>query len=111
MRQVCSNGQKQVVYWIAVLLLVVGGIASGMANDQVATGQGDNQGTKGAPRNPVPAVPCAARADAVIANTGIVSMDEQSVVDSYRSARGPYGPGNQGNEGSQGTVRAAESIV
>jgi hypothetical protein len=111
MKHVCLNRQKQLVHWLAVPLLVVGGMASGMATAQVETGQGDDQSSKGAPRNPVPAVPCAARANAVIANTGIVSMDERSVVDSYRSARGPYGPGNEGNEGSHGTVRAAESIV
>lgn len=64
-----------------------------------------------APGNPIPAVPCEARANAVIANTGIVSMDEQSLVDSYRSALAPYGHGNEGNEGSHGTIRSAESIV
>jgi hypothetical protein len=102
--------QKQVVQWVAVLLLLVWRPTSGIANDQLASELGDTQGFKEAPRNPIPAVPCAARANAVIANTGSVSMDEQSVVDSYRSSRGPYGPGNIGNKGSQGAVRAAEVI-
>ena len=111
MRQVRLNRQKQVVQWFVIPLWVVGGIACGMANARVATGQENNQGSKGTARNPVPAVPCAARGNAVIANRGIVSMDEQALVDSYWSARGPYGPGDEGNEGSHGTVRAAEAIV
>jgi len=79
--------------------------------------QNGDQGEQHGPRSTVgpsgraPAVPCEARADAVIANTGIVSMDEQSLVDSYQSALGPYGHGNEGNRGSHGTVRSAESIA
>jgi len=111
MIQVRWNGQRHAVLGMAVLLMAVCGTAACTGKDQVATGQGDEHGSKERPRNPIPAMPCAARAGAVIANTGIVSMDEQSVVDSYFSARGPYGPGNEGNKGSHGTVRAAEVIV
>ena len=64
-----------------------------------------------APGSPLRPVPCEARANAVIANTGAVSMDEQSLVDSYQSERGPYGHGNEGNRGSHATVRSAESIA
>jgi hypothetical protein len=111
MKQSRFSGRAEILQWVAVLLLLACGTASGIANDQVASGQGDKKGSKETPRNPIPAVPCAARANAVIANTGSISLDEQSLVDSYRSARGPYGPGNIGNEGSRGTLRAAGVIA
>jgi len=111
MKQRRFSGRAEILQWVAVLLLLACGTASGIANDQVASGQGDKKGSKETPRNPIPAVPCAARANAVIANTGSISMDEQSLVDSYRSARAPYGPGNIGNEGSEGTIRAAGVIA
>src|SRR5271166_840073 len=53
-----------------------------------------------APGSSLRTVPCEARANAVVANTGAVSMDEQSLVDSYQSERGPYGHGIEGNRGS-----------
>src|SRR5262249_21968144 len=52
-------------------------------------------------------VPCAARADAVIANSGRVISKKHSLVDSYNSALGPYGGTNVG---SHGTVRAATEV-
>jgi hypothetical protein len=54
------------------------------------------------------AIPCAAQADAVIANSGQVFSNAGSRVDSYRSSLGPYGGSNVGNDG---TVQAAGSIV
>jgi hypothetical protein len=53
-------------------------------------------------------VPCPARADAVIANTGRVVSSKHSLVDSYNSTLGAYGGANVG---SHGTVRAAGEIV
>jgi hypothetical protein len=55
-----------------------------------------------------PGIPCAARADAVIANTGEVSSNSGSLVDSYQSSLGLYGGTNIG---SSGNVQAAEAIV
>jgi hypothetical protein len=105
-----SNGQMRVVYCVALLLLMVCSSAYCMADDGTQSRQTDDQRSKVASYSPTPPVPCQARADAVIANTGAVSMDEQSLVDSYQSVRGPYGHGNEGNRGSYGTVRSAESI-
>jgi hypothetical protein len=53
-------------------------------------------------------VPCAAKADAVIANTGRVVSSIHSLVDSYNSTLGGYG---DANVGSHGTVRAADAIL
>jgi hypothetical protein len=53
-------------------------------------------------------VPCPARADAVIANTGRVVSSKHSLVDSFNSTLGAYGGTNVG---SHGTVRAAGTIV
>ena len=55
-----------------------------------------------------PGAPCLARATAVIADTGGVLLNSNSLVDSYQSSLGPYGGSNVG---SQGNVRAATSIV
>jgi len=46
------------------------------------------------------AVPCAARANAVIANTGNVYLNSNSLVDSYQSTLGAYGGSNVGNKGA-----------
>jgi RHS repeat-associated protein len=53
-------------------------------------------------------IPCAARAEAVIANTGNVFSNSGSLVDSYQSSVGPYGGTNIGTSGN---VQAAETIV
>jgi hypothetical protein len=42
-------------------------------------------------------VPCAGWADAVIGNTGGLTLNAQSLVDSYSSSLGPYGGGNVGS--------------
>src|ERR1700721_4294528 len=105
-----SNGQMRGVYCVALLLLMVCSSAFCMADDGTQNRETGDQRSKVALYSPIPQVPCQARADAVIANKGVVSMDEQSLVDSYQSARGPYGHGNEGNRGSYGTVRSAESI-
>ncbi len=54
------------------------------------------------------AVPCPARADAVIANTSRVVSSRHSLVDSYNSTLGPYGGANIGNHGN---VRAATVVL
>jgi hypothetical protein len=61
-----------------------------------------------APARSLAVVPCPARIDAVIANTGKVVSSEHSLVDSYNSTLGGYGGTNVG---SQGTVRAAGPVV
>src|SRR5438270_730455 len=53
-------------------------------------------------------VPCPARADAVIANSGPVVSSKHSLVDSYNSTLGAYGGTNVGNHG---TIRAAGVIA
>jgi hypothetical protein len=58
--------------------------------------------------SPIPPIPCLARADAVIADTGRVFADEHSLVDSYQSSLGEYGGANIG---SNGNVQAAGAIV
>lgn len=60
------------------------------------------------PNTPATPVPCAARADAVIANAGRVFSLHHSLVDSYKSTLGDYGGSNRGDDGN---VRAAEWIV
>lgn len=57
---------------------------------------------------PSPGVPCSARDSAVIANTGQVFSDSNSLVDSYQSSLGPYGGTNVGSDGN---VQAATTIV
>ena len=54
------------------------------------------------------AVPCAARARAVVANSGQSIHNANSLVDSYASSQGPYGGTNVG---TQGDVQAATNIV
>lgn len=56
----------------------------------------------------VAGIPCTARAEAVIANTGAVASGSGSLVDSYESSLGPYGGTNIG---SQAVVQAATSIA
>ena len=53
------------------------------------------------------AIPCAARAAAVVANTGKVVAQGNSLVDAYDSGLGPYGGANVHNGGA---VRAGTSI-
>jgi len=53
------------------------------------------------------AIPCPARAAAVIANTGKIVVQGTSLVDAYDSDKGLYGGANVHNGG---TVRAATSI-
>lgn len=55
-----------------------------------------------------PGVPCSARADAVIANTGSIFSDANSLVDSYQSSAGPYGGANVG---ANGNVQTAATVV
>lgn len=56
---------------------------------------------------PVDPVPCAAWADAVIANTGNVLVGASTLVDSYQSSLGAYGGTNVG---SAAVVQAATTI-
>jgi alpha-tubulin suppressor-like RCC1 family protein len=53
-------------------------------------------------------IPCAGRADAVIANTGQALFNSGTLVDSYNSNLGAYGGSNVG---SAGNVQAATSIT
>ncbi len=53
-------------------------------------------------------VPCSAWGAAVVANTGAVTLDAKSIVDSYASAVGPYGGRNVG---TAGTIIAGTSVV
>ena len=57
---------------------------------------------------PPPGIPCAARAAAVIANTGSVFSNPGSLVDSYQSSRGSYGGANVGADAK---VQAAATLV
>jgi len=57
---------------------------------------------------PAQGPPCAARADAVIANSGTVISLEHSLVDSYHSALGAYWGSNTG---ANGNVRAGGAII
>lgn len=66
-------------------------------------GIGGTGGTTG-----VNAVPCAALAEAVVANSGGVILNSQSIVDSYASGIGAYGGSNVG---SNAIVQAAASIT
>ena len=105
--RIWGSGRRVVLLGTAALFAV----ACNAATSQAASAPTDPQVFKDRPRNPIPAIPCAARANAVIANTGSIFLDERTLVDSYLSARGPYGPGDEGNQGSHGTARAAEVIV
>ena len=89
--------------WTVCPRLAAAGVAAGPANGE----QDAAQQPVLRPYTPATPAPCAARGKAVIANTGKVFSIKGSLVDSYRSIRGPYGRDNQGDEG---TVQAGETI-
>ncbi len=62
-------------------------------------------GVRAAPTDPVP---CAAWADAVVGNTGSVTVGSSTLIDSYQSSLGGYGGTNVG---SAAVVQAATTIV
>jgi len=100
--------QRNSAAWMAAMLLVVCGSAFCVAQDATQSKPESNPLPTLAPHNPATPVPCAAREDAVIANTGAVFSIEHSLVDSYQSSLGEYGENNMGDDG---TVRAGESVV
>jgi hypothetical protein len=92
--------------WILAPLLAACGLASCLSGEPTDEAIGHSAS---AISSPLPAVPCAARAEAIIANGGgVVFSNSASLVDSYQSSLGPYGGANVG---SNGTVQAATSIV
>lgn len=87
----------------AFLALLIFGCATG--GDRHTEG---NVGVRAEALTGVDAVPCNAWANAVIANSGKVTLNSQSTVDSYRSTAGAYGGTNVG---SGVVVQAATTIT
>jgi hypothetical protein len=100
------RGLKKRGQWVLALLFAAGCVASCVADN--ATRDERTGRSLSTISSPPVAVPCAARADAVIANSWGVISDAMSLVDSYQSSLGPYGGTNVG---ANGTVQAAGSIV
>jgi hypothetical protein len=76
----------------------------------VQTSQALNAGAADAGFAVVPGdpVPCAAWSDSVISNTGSITINAASVIDSYQSNLGAYGGSNVG---SNGAIQAATTIT
>lgn len=92
----------------AVILMLLLATSTKAQERAVDNTKKDLRNSKFALSSPIPPIPCLARAEAVIANTGKVFSDEQSLVDSYNSTLGDYGGSNVGNSGN---VQAAGAIV
>jgi hypothetical protein len=97
-------GRGRVAQWVIASLAVACGIGACVAETPTGGEIGHSKSAVSAPAG----IPCAARADAVIANTGEVFSNSGSLVDSYKSSVGSYGGTNIGDNGS---VQAAEAIV
>jgi hypothetical protein len=100
--------QRSVAAGLAAALLSMCGVASCLAAEEAPLTPENGQLPMIRPDWPATPLPCAARADAVVANQGPVISIRHSLVDSYDSLMGNYGAGNRGDDG---TVRAAESII
>jgi RHS repeat-associated protein len=96
-------GRGRFAQWLLASLVVATGLGACVA--QTSTTE---QVEQSASAISVPGIPCSARADALIANTGEVFSNSGSLVDSYQSSLGPYGGTNVG---SSAAVQAAEAIV
>jgi hypothetical protein len=89
--------------FLAILAAAQG--CDGMApNDSETTRQSHQAAAVPAATDPVP---CAAWADAVVANTGAIGLTAGTLVDSYQSNLGPYGGSNVG---SAAILQAATTI-
>jgi hypothetical protein len=96
-------GRGRFAQWFVASLVVACGLGACVAQtSSEPTEQSTSELTS------PPGVPCAARANAVIANTGQIFSNSGSLVDSYQSSLGRYGGTNVG---SSAAVQAAEAIV
>lgn len=102
-----SSRLAQPVFSAAALLLLVSASAQNQPSAAAQQQPGSDRRSTLQPHSPIPAVPCEARAAAVIANTGKVAVLHNALVNSYHSSLGDYGAANAGNHGD---VRAALSI-
>ena len=84
---------------VCVILLALAGCSAAVEEESTAT-------TESALTSADP-VPCAAWSDAVVANTGNVSIGASTLIDSYQSSLGAYGGANVG---SAAIVQAATTI-
>jgi hypothetical protein len=87
---------------VVLLALAGAGCSPTVEDDSVSTVE---SALSSAPTDPVP---CAAWADAVVANTGSVVVGGGTLVDSYQSSLGAYGGSNVG---SAAVVQAATTIT
>jgi len=97
-------GRGRFAKWAGASLVGVLGIGA----CQPSTSKGEQVGKSLSAISSPAGIPCAARADAVIANTANVFSNSGSLVDSYQSSVGRYGGTNIGTSGD---VQAAEAIV
>jgi hypothetical protein len=97
-------GRGRFVTWAVASLVVGCSFAACVAETPTSEEIGHSASAVTTPAG----IPCSARAEAVIANTGEIFSNSGSLVDSYESSAGPYGGKNVGTSGN---VQAAESIV
>jgi YD repeat-containing protein len=97
-------GRGSLAQWGMASLVVVFGLGACRTPESTTEPIGQSASELSSPSG----IPCAARAEAVIANTANVFSNTGSLVDSYQSSVGPYGGTNIG---SNGGVQAAEAIV
>jgi hypothetical protein len=97
-------GRGRFAQWLVAPLVVACGLGACVAQTSTSEQIEQSASAISAP----PGIPCAARADAVIASTGEVFSNSGSLVDSYQSSLGLYGGPNIG---SNGNVQAAGAIV
>ena len=88
---------------VSVMLLALAGVGCSTDVDE----EGTTTTASALSSAPVDPVPCAAWADAVVANTGNVLVGASTLVDSYQSSLGAYGGTNVG---SAAVVQAATTI-
>jgi RHS repeat-associated protein len=94
-------------HWLFASVVVACGLGACVSTTP-PTDQNEQLGQSASAISSPAGIPCAARADAVIANTGQLFSNSGSLVDSYQSSNGAYGGKNIGTSGN---VRAAETIV
>jgi hypothetical protein len=87
-----SDRMSERTFWLLFAIMCIACLVCGQASAQ----------------SQAPGIPCLARNEAVIANSGNITANANTLVDSYQSNLGPYG---DDNIGSQGNVQAAKDIV
>ncbi len=95
------HGAVSVVACLLVLAACAGMTDRETAENTAQVGSADQS-------TPADAVPCSAWSDAVVANSGAMTLNARTVIDSYDSSSGPYGGSNIG---SGVLVQAAKSIT